>query len=181
MARFFPTQTLTWKIEEPAAFRRVSMSLVEMAVLTGVVLRVYRALARSYDAGGSFYLVMTFTAGFLLLFGMATLHLGNFPVRHWTWRAPLFAAVEAATEAVVSLLLIALHREPLGSTQAEFGDWPAITAGIFGWRVTTIVLYVLLLAGVVQISRYFLIRREHRGHTFEAVHHTAERESAGDT
>ena len=44
MSSFFPRNTVEWRLEEPAAFRRLSLSLVEMALLAGIVLRVLRAL-----------------------------------------------------------------------------------------------------------------------------------------
>ncbi len=47
MPNFFPIQTSELKFEEPKAFRRFSFSLVEMALVTGVLLRVYR-----YDSHG---------------------------------------------------------------------------------------------------------------------------------
>ncbi len=172
MRGFFPRQTGAWKtIEEATSFRRVSLSVVEMAVLTGVVLRVYRATVISLGAGrGWLYLGATFAVAFALLFGMATLHLGNFTVRQWLWRAPVFAAIEAATEAAVSLGLIALGREPLGSERATFGDWPTMVRDVFIWRVGTVVVFALLLAGVVQLVRRILLKHEHRDHTLRAVH-----------
>jgi hypothetical protein len=44
MATFFPQHTVEWRLEEPRAFRRLSLSLIEMALLTGIVLRLLRAL-----------------------------------------------------------------------------------------------------------------------------------------
>ena len=45
MTTFFPRQSVEWHLEEPAAFRRLSLSLVEMALATGIVLRLLRAFA----------------------------------------------------------------------------------------------------------------------------------------
>jgi hypothetical protein len=180
MAAFFPTNTATWKVEDRHHFRRISMSVVEMAAITGVLLRLYRAMVLSQgSAGGWLFLAITFSIGFVILFGMVTLHLGNFTVRRWVWRVPVFAAVEAAAESLTSLVLILLAREPLGTTRATIDDWPSMVAAIIGWRVTVIVLFSLLLAGVVQASRYLLLRREHREHTFRAVHQTAEHKGGG--
>jgi branched-subunit amino acid ABC-type transport system permease component len=172
MRGFFPLHTHVWKLPERTSFRGISMSTAEMAVITGVVLRVYRALALSRsDEAGSLYLGGTFALGVILLFGMTTLHLGNYTVKHWLWRAPAFAVIEAIAESATSLGLIALHREPLGSARATFADWPGLARETFGWRVTAIALFTLLLAAVVQLVRYVLLKREHRGHTLEAVHH----------
>jgi hypothetical protein len=171
MARFFPDKTSEHKTITPQSFRHLTLSVVEMAVLTGIVIRLYRALAMSRAESGDFmYLAMTFAVGMILLLGLATMHLGNFPVRHWLWRAPTFAVVEAATEALVSLGLIALGKEPMGTLQATFSDWPALVARTYMWRVTSICLFALVLAAVVQLARYILLRRQHREHTLETVH-----------
>ncbi|HEX9563739.1 MAG TPA: hypothetical protein VF981_07200 [Gemmatimonadaceae bacterium] len=156
MANFFPTNTLAFRIDEARPFRRVTFSVVEMAVITAVVLRVYRALALSIAGANLTLLGISFAIGFVVLFGMVTLHLGNFTVRRWTWRAPLFATIEASVEALVSLGLIALGREPLGSARATFQDWPGIALTIFSWRIGSILLFTLLLAGVIQLARMTL-------------------------
>jgi hypothetical protein len=155
MPAFFPVKTSSFKLDEARAFRRLSYSVVEMAVVTAVVLRVYRALVLSL-AGNVFFLGVSFAIGFVVLFGMVTLHLGNFTVRRWLWRAPLFALIEAAAESVTSLGLIAIHREPLGSARATFADWPGIVGAIFTWRLSAIVVFALILAGVVQMARVTL-------------------------
>jgi hypothetical protein len=38
------------------------------------------------------------------------------------------------------------------------------------WRLGTVVVFSVLLAGVVRLVRYTLLRREHRMHTAVAVH-----------
>ena len=156
MPAFFPVKTATFKLDEARAFRRLSYSVVEMAVVTAVILRVYRALALAVAGANVFFLGLSFAIGFVVLFGMVTLHLGNFTVRRWLWRAPLFALIESAAESLTSLGLIALHREPLGSARATFADWPGIVGSIFTWRVTAIVLFALVLAAVVQMARVTL-------------------------
>jgi hypothetical protein len=156
MPAFFPVKTATFKLDEARAFRRLSYSVVEMAVVTAVILRVYRALALAVAGANVVLLGLSFAVGFVVLFGMVTLHLGNFTVRRWLWRAPLFALIEAAAESLTSLGLIALHREPLGSARATFADWPGIVGSIFTWRVTAIVLFALVLAAVVQMARVTL-------------------------
>ena len=156
MPAFFPVKTATFKLDEARAFRRLSYSVVEMAVITAVVLRVYRALALSLAGANVFLLGLSFATGFVVLFGMVTLHLGNFTVRRWVWRAPLFALIEAAAESLTSLGLIWLHREPLGSARATFADWPGIAGSIFTWRLAAIVVFAAVLAVVVQMTRVTL-------------------------
>jgi len=172
MPPLFPQVTGTFKLEEPPALRRFSMSIVGMAVAVGVVLRLYWALVITEGpndslmfAGGMFALRL------IVLFGAVAFHLGNFTLRHWVWRAPAFAAIEGVAEALTALLLIKLNREPMGSARATFADWPSLAAGTLFWRVTAVVVFALILAGVVQLVRYTLIKRAHRDHTVSAVHH----------
>jgi hypothetical protein len=172
MTPYFPRQTVEWpKFEEPAAFRRFSMSIWEMALVTGVLFRLYRALAMTTGPTTSWlYFGATLALGALFVLGMATLHLGNFPLKHWLWRAPLFGALEAVAEALTSLGLILAHREPNGSERAHLHEWPEIAASTFFWRFVIVVVFALVLAGVVQFVRYLLLRRDHRVHTAVAVH-----------
>jgi hypothetical protein len=168
---FFPRHTVEWRVEEPAAFRKLSLSLVETALLTGVALRLYRAIALSLAAdAGWLFVGGSLALGVTLLLGAAALHLGNYPVHRWLWRAPLFALVAAAAELVTSLALILLGREPLGTGRATLADWPAITGIVLLTRVVAVCVFALVLAGVVQGVRRFLLHREHRDHTLRAVH-----------
>jgi hypothetical protein len=156
MPAFFPVKTATFKLDDARAFRRLSFSVVEMAIITAVVLRVYRALALSLAGSNVFFLGLSFALGFVVLFGMVTLHLGNFTVRRWLWRAPLFGLIEAEAESLTSLGLIAIHREPLGSARAIYADWPGIVGNIFTWRVSAIVVFAAILAAVVTMTRVTL-------------------------
>jgi signal transduction histidine kinase len=172
MPPFFPQVTGTFRLEEPPALRRFSMSLVEMALVTGIVLRLGWALAFTQGPSDSLLFAGAVLAlRFIALFGMAALHLGNFTLRHWVWRAPTFAVVEALAESVTSLGLIALHREPMGSARATFDDWPEMALGTLFWRLAAVVAFSLLLAGMVQLVRYRLLKRAHRDRMVAAVHH----------
>jgi hypothetical protein len=153
MPSFFPRSTIEWHVEEPPAFRRLSISLVEMALITGVVLRVLRALAFTYGHASWLYYGLAFVVGTLVLLGMTTAHLANFTVRSWLWRAPLFSLVEVAGEMITSLCLIAVHREPEGTARAEFHDWPSMSWRALLQSELTICLWALLLAGVIVFVR----------------------------
>ncbi|HEX5831626.1 MAG TPA: hypothetical protein VFY16_11640 [Gemmatimonadaceae bacterium] len=168
---FFPRTTQEWHLEEPAAFRRLSLSLLEMGALTGVGLRLYRALVLGVagDAGWLMFGAL-FALGAAFLLGMATLHLGNFPVRAWLWRAPAFALVAALLEGVTSLALIATGHEPLGTGRATYGDWPGLVLSVIIARLLLVGVFAALLAGVVQLVRRLLLRHEQRDHTVRAVH-----------
>jgi hypothetical protein len=160
MASFFPQVTGTFRYEEMRGLRRFSRSLVEMALVTGIFLRICRALVLSFAPNGSIVLLaLAFGLGLVLLCASLTFHLGNFTPRRWVWRAPLFAVVEAAAESATSLLLIMLHREPVGSARAVLSDWPGIALDTLFWRVVVVVPYALALAGVVWLVRTVLERR----------------------
>jgi hypothetical protein len=142
-----------WDLEEPAAFARIARSPVELALITGIVIRLFRAVVLTHGNATTSYLGAALVLGSLFLLGMATLHLGRFPVREWPWRAPLFAVFETAGEMIVSLVLIALHREPWGTARAEFVDWQAMATGVVFWRVLGVSVWALLLGVTVSFIR----------------------------
>lgn len=147
------------RVREPAAFTRLARSAVDMALITGIVARLYRALVLSRAHSTTYAIALAFGAIFLLL--MASIHLSRHPLREWLWRAPAFAAAEAAAEMIASLVLIGLSREPLGTGGAQFHDWPGMALGTLTLRTVSISLYAILLAGVVKWVRYMLLRKEH--------------------
>ncbi|MEP7383258.1 MAG: hypothetical protein ABI910_16320 [Gemmatimonadota bacterium] len=172
MPPLFPQVTGTFKLAKPPALRRFSMSIVGMAVTVGIVLRLFWALVITEGPNDSLVFAGTmFAVRLIVLFGAVAVHLGNFTLRHWVWRAPTFAALEAVAEAATALVLITVQREPMGSARATLADWPSIASGTLFWRVTTVVAFTILLAGVVQLVRYLLLKRAHRDHTVTAVHH----------
>ncbi len=142
-----------WDFEEPEAFARIARSPVELALLTGIVIRLFRAVVLTRGHASSTDLVTALILGSLFLLGMATLHLGRFPVREWPWRAPLFAVFETAGEMAVSLVLISLHREPWGTARAEFMDWQPMATAVLFWRLIGVCVWALLLGTTVQFVR----------------------------
>lgn len=153
MPTFFPRQTIEWRVEESPAFRRLSLSLVEMALITGIVLRLLRAFAFTHGRASVIFSIGAVIVWGLILVGMATSHLANFPIKRWAWRAPLFALVETAGEMVTSLLLIALGREPDGTARAHFHHWPSMAARALLQSELTLCLWMLLLAGIIILVR----------------------------
>jgi hypothetical protein len=153
MSSFFPRHTVEWKLEEPPAFRRLSLSLAEMALLTGIVLRVLRAFTFTLGRASWIFYGAAFVVGLVILLGMTTAHLANWTIRSWIWRAPLFAFLEAAGEMGTSLLLIALRREPEGTVRAEFHDWPSMTLRALVQSELLICVWALLLAGAIVFVR----------------------------
>ena len=153
MPTFFPQHSVEWKLEEPPAFRRLSLSLIEMALLTGIVLRLLRALTFTHGRASWLFYGAAFVLGLLILLGMTTAYLANWTLRSWLWRAPLFALVEVAGEMATSLLLIAIGREPEGAVRAEFHDWPSMALRAFLQSEVSICVWAALLAGVILFVR----------------------------
>jgi hypothetical protein len=182
MTEFFPRKTVQWKLQEPASLRSISLSLPYMALLTGVPLRLWRSYAFTHGSPDSYiWIGGTFLAGMAFLLLMVTLHLGNYTLRNWTWRAPVFAVLESGTEIVMSLALTTVGLEPLGADTAELSDWLPTAIRILFWRLLGILLFALVLALVVSIVRRVLLAAEHRTSTAMHVHRASlDREAVAD-
>ena len=160
MPSFFPTHTLEIRHDEPGAFRRFSFSLVEMAVVTGVLVRVFRLLVLTHGSNNWLYLGGVFALGIIVLLGMLTAHLANYPLHQYLWRAPAFAAVEVAAEMGASAPLIWLGREPWGPVRAHWDDWVGMGLNTLLTRGLAIVIWGLILAGVVQLVRRTIVHED---------------------
>lgn len=159
MPSYFPRQTIDWRaVEEPAAFRRLSLSLVEMALLTGIVLRVLRAVTFTTGRGSWLMFGASIVVALLILVGMTTAHLANFSLQRWLWRAPLFALVVTVGAMATSLLLIAMRREPEGTARADFHDWPSMALRFLLYSELVVCVWALVLAGVILLVRRSGIR-----------------------
>ena len=108
MPSFFPRHTVELRIEEPKAFRRLSFSLVSMAIVTGIVWRFYRVAALTHGTNNWLYAAVVITFAVIFLIGMLTAHLANYPLHQYLWRAPAFAGIEVGAEMLTSALLIAI-------------------------------------------------------------------------
>jgi hypothetical protein len=160
MTSFFPRTTVQWHLEEPAALRRFSLWIVPMAVLTGLVVRGVRAallanLDTSWASLGFYY---GLTA--MLFFSALTAHVGNYPLRQWLWRVPVFAAVESAAEAAASALLIWVGREPFGTTMATWGDWSTLAWGGLAYRLLAGVIFGGIMAAIVVAVRATVLKAD---------------------
>jgi hypothetical protein len=153
MPNFFPRHTLELHIVEPKAFRRISFSLAEMAVVTGILVRVYRVVVLTHGPTNWLFIGLTVAVGAVFLLGMLTAHLANYPLSQYVWRAPLFAAVEVGAEMLTSALLIALGREANGTVRAHWDDWIGMGLNALLIRGLAIMLWTALLAGALQIAR----------------------------
>jgi hypothetical protein len=160
MPSFFPRHTAELRLEEPKAFRKFSFSLVEMAIVTGVIVRILRMLVLTHGSNNWLYLGGSFVVGSIFLLGMLTAHLANYPLQQYLWRAPTFAVLEVAAEMAMSALLIALGHEPNGSVRAHWDDWAGLGLNALLIRGLAIVLWSLILAGVVQLVRGTIVHED---------------------
>jgi hypothetical protein len=151
MVRFAPTSTGAWDAYEASAIRKFSRSLPAMAIATGIVWRIARAVFLGAGPTDSpLFFGSVIALGVLVVFGMATLHVGNYPLKRWIWRVPVFALLESLAEAGMSVVLIAIGREPYGSTMAEWSDLTSIAATVISTHLVVLSLYGGILALVVQ-------------------------------
>jgi hypothetical protein len=160
MPTFFPRHTAELRFEEPQAFRKFSFSLVEMAIVTGVLIRIYRVLILTHGSNNWLYLGGVFLLGIVFLLGMLTAHLANYPLHQYLWRAPVFALVEVAAEMGTSALLLVLGREANGTVRAHWDDWVGMSLNALLIRGLAIVLWGLILGGVVQLVRGRIVQED---------------------
>ncbi len=160
MTQFFPRKTTEIRIHEPRAFRRLSYSLVEMALITGVIIRAYRLVILTHGANNWLYLGASFAVGAIFFIGMVTAHLANFPLHQYLWRAPAFAGVEVAAEMVTSALLISLGHEANGTVRAHWDDWIGMSMNALLIRGTAILVWSAILAGSVGLVRRTMVHED---------------------
>ena len=156
MSRFFPREVIQWRDQRLHPLRAFSLSTLELAGITGIVVRLFRVAAMSASTP---MFVLGLVTAVLFLCGMLTWHLGNFPLRRWPLRAAWFTLIEASTELGVSSLLIAIGREPLGTGLASWHDWWSLAGQTVVERVAIVLTYSLVLAASVQIVRRMLDRK----------------------
>ena len=160
MPQFFPRHTVELRISEPRAFRRFSYTLAEMAIVTGVIVRVYRLLSLTHGSNNWIYIGGTFAIGLIFLLGMITAHLANYPLHQYVWRAPTFAFVEVVAEMGVSALLIAVGREPNGSVRAHWDDWVGMGLDTLVKRGIAIILWAVILGCAVNLVRRTIVSQD---------------------
>jgi hypothetical protein len=153
MARYFPRTTSEIRPDEPSALRALTISVLEMGLLTGIVIRLFRSIALTHGSNSWLYLGGMFAIGAVFLFAMATIHLANFPARRWLWRAPALGALMAVGEMATSLVLILAGREPNGTVRAELADWPGMAISVLLYRMTAVCGWALVLAVAVIAAR----------------------------
>src|SRR5215831_11747341 len=160
MSQFFPRKTTEIRIREPRAFRRLSYSLVEMAIVTGILVRTYRVVVLTHGPDNWLYFGATFAIGAIFLLGMVTAHLANFPLHQYVWRAPAFVGVAVAAEMVTSALLISLGHEANGAQRAHWDDWVGMSLNALLFRGIAILVWAAILAGSVQLVRRTVLHED---------------------
>jgi hypothetical protein len=160
MSRYFPKHTDLMRVEQPPVLRRLSLSIVEMGLITGVLIRVYRSLVLTHGSSSFWYIGSMMTIATLFLIGMATAHLANYPLHHWLWRAPAFVGLEIIGEAAASMALIWLGKEPNGTVRAHSADWPGMMTRALLIRGLIVVIWAPALAAIVQFVRTRLVHEE---------------------
>jgi hypothetical protein len=157
MSRFFPREAIEWGSQRLHPLRAFSLRAFELAGITGVALRLFRAVV--LGTTGWVLFVAGLVAAVLFLCGMLTWHLVNYPARRWPARVTGFFVVESAAELGTSSLLIALGRERVGSRLATWNDWWPMAGQTLLERALVLALFALLLAGAVQLVRRLTARR----------------------
>jgi hypothetical protein len=154
--RFFPLETLEWRALEPTALRRLSISLVAMALIAGVVLRLVR-LASLHATGLT--VLLAWIVGLALLATFVTLHLGNYPLRQWVWRAPAFALIQTVASLTTSAMFVAIGMERIGSASMGWAQWRLDILPTLVRNSIAVCAYALMLAAGVQMVRRMLTAR----------------------
>jgi hypothetical protein len=179
MSPFFPERSFS-HARVDSLIARVPRSLIPMALITGIVVHIYRVfiLASPTITFGWISLFLARAGEYVLLLSLTTVYLGNHPVRQWIWRVPLFTVAEWLVEAAAVAILIRIRFERIGSEQARTGDLGSIVMDRLIWHGAAILTFSLILAVVVQTVRYALLKHEHRDTTAIRIHDEREMEKA---
>jgi hypothetical protein len=145
-----PTGVPAPPVARPATWRTFSRNTLELAGITGVVLRLYRAAVLSLESFSSWPMFIgALIVAVVLLCAVLTWNLSNFPIRRWPSRVAVFLGIEVASEFGMSSVLIALRREPLGSGMATWHDWWPLAGQTLLERGLVMAAYATLLAGAM--------------------------------
>ncbi len=134
------------------SLRALSRSTLELAGITGVLLRLYRATVLGLDSFSSWSAFLgALVVGVVFLCAVLTWHLSNYPIRRWPARVAAFLGVEVMAEFGMSSVLIALRREPLGSGLATWADWWPLAGQTLLERALVMGGYAAMLAGAMWV------------------------------
>jgi hypothetical protein len=134
------------------SLRVFSRSTLELAGITGVLVRLYRAVILGGDAFANWPMfIAALVAGVVFVCAVLTWHLSNFTLRRWPARVAAFVGIEVAAEFGMSSVLIALRREPIGSAMATWADWWPLAGQTLLERGLVMGGYAALLAGAMWV------------------------------
>ncbi len=168
MTRFFPREVIQWRDQHLHPLRAFSLSTLELAGITGILMRVFRSVVfTSTMSSNAAILILGMVVGVLFFCAMLTWHLGNFPLRRWPLRAAAFWTIEAVAELGTSSVLIAVKHEPLGTRLAVWHDWWSLAGNTLVTNAIIVLTYTLILAACVQLVRR-LLDRKRRNETAQA-------------
>ena len=152
MTRYPPTGAPVLPPSRAVSLRAISRSTLELAGLTGIAVRLYRASVLTLDSMSSWpVFIGALLVGVVFVCGVLTWHLSNFPIKAWPSRVALFVAIEVIAEFGMSSVLIALRREPLGSGLATWADWWPLAGQTLLERAVVLGVYAALLAGAMWV------------------------------
>ena len=179
MSPFFPESPFSGPRMD-SLIARIPRSLIPMALITGIVVHLYRLFVLVSPAikFGWISLFLGFAGEYVLLLSLTTVYLGNHPVRQWIWRVPLFTVAEWLVEVAAVTILIRGRIERIGSEQARAADLSSIVLDRLIWHGAAIITFSLILAIVVQTVRFALLKHEHRDSTAIRIHDEREMEKA---
>ncbi len=124
MTRYTPTGAPAVPPSRAVTLRAISRSTLELAGVTGIVVRLYRAAILTLESMSSWPVFLgALLAAVVFVCAVLTWHLSNFPLKAWPSRVALFVAIEVVAEFGMSSVLIAIGREPLGTGIATWADW----------------------------------------------------------
>jgi hypothetical protein len=160
MSRFFPRDVVHWGEQQLHPLRAFAIRTIEPAGVTGLLLRLYRALVLGTAATAGFLpFVAAVLLGVLFLCAMLTWHLGNYPVRRWPLRVAMFMVIEIAAEVGMSSLLISFGQERFGSRVATWSDWWPMAGQTVVERMVVLIAFAVVLAVTVQFVRRMVDKR----------------------
>lgn len=166
MPQFFPRDVVQWSEEHLHPLRAFAIRTLEPAGITGVVLRIWRAVVLASSDWVVF--VLGLTVGMVFLCGMLTWHLGNYPVKRWPPRVLAFLVIELIAELGMSSLLIVMQKERVGSQVAQWADWWFMAGQTVWQRTLLVMLFSLILGTVVQLVRRTIDQRALGAHSSDS-------------
>jgi hypothetical protein len=157
----FPRKTVAMTAEQETRLGSLVRAIGWYGVAVGVAARLYRWFVLAVLVPrGTQQVVLELGVGAALICALSAVHLANYTLKRWVWRAPALGAFIALGESATSLVLAFAHQERLGRGVATVADWPNTALKILETRVGLVSVFALVLAGVVAILQK-VVQPEH--------------------